>query len=323
MKLFFLTILVFTASLTSAQQNILSVTFLKNDGRQVDNRDSADYIRQVSAPDSGTVLFNVVYYYKDGKRQLVGKTSKADHMTLEGICTTYFKNGVRKSTCTYVKGVKKGSEYDSFPNGKPYLQLLYPENGDMYDDVTGNYLIAMNYDSLGNKLVENGNGYFKFFDDSFKTVVEEGGVKNGKRDGVCKGSFKKNKAHFTENYASGLLVDGTAVYEDGSTSVYKGARSVPPQFKGGLKAFYKYLSRHIEYPDDARAITIQGTVILSFIVERDGKTSNVKIVKGVYPSIDNEALRVMKECPFWLPGTQYGRPVRVQYGVPINFTLGY
>ncbi|WP_295669663.1 energy transducer TonB [uncultured Mucilaginibacter sp.] len=322
MKLFFLTILIFTASVASAQQKVLNVTFLKNNGKQVDNRDSADYIRQVSAPDSGTVLFNVDDFYKDGKRKLVGKTSKADHVYLEGVCTTYFNSGVKKSTCTYVKGVKKGSDYNFFPNGKPYLQLLYPENGGLNNDVTGNYLIAMNYDSLGNKLVENGNGYLKVFDDSFKTVIEEGGIKNGKRDGVCKGLFDKNKARFTETYTNGSLVEGTAVYEDGSTSVYKAAREVNPQFKGGLDAFYKYLSRHIKYPDDAKENAIQGTVVLSFIVERDGKTSNVKITKGVYPSIDNEALRVMKDSHVWLPGTQFGRPVRVQYGLPINFFLG-
>ncbi|MBB3054806.1 energy transducer TonB [Mucilaginibacter gotjawali] len=322
MKLFLISALLCAASVCSAQQKIVSISYFKNDGKYVNNKDSADYFRFVSEPDSGTVLFNVTEYYKSGKRKLIGKTPKPDPFYLEGQCATFFESGIRKSTCTYSKGVKTGSEFDFFPNGKPYFQLDYPEKGDMYSDATGNYLIQMNNDSLGNKLVENGNGYFKVFDDGFKTVVEEGGIKNGKRDGVCKGSFDKNNAHFTENYANGILVSGTAVFKDSSISVYKGSRGVPPQYKGGLEAFYKYLGNHIEYPDDARENVIQGVVHLSFVVEKDGRLSEIKVKKGVYPSIDLEALRVMKKCPLWLPGTQYGRPVRVVYEIPISFSLG-
>jgi TonB family protein len=321
MRLLFLLPLLFIASLVAAQDKILSVAFLKNDGKHVDNRDSADYIRLVSAPDSGTVLFNLAEYYKDGKRKLIGKTSKVEPIHMEGQCIAFFKTGIRKSTCSYKDGIETGQEYDFFPNGKPYLQLAYPENGDIYNAFSGNYLIQMNFDTLGNKLVENGNGYYKGFDDSFKIVVEEGGVQNGKKDGVWKGLFNKNKAHFIESYINGTLISGTAVYEDSSTSIYKGAREVPPQFKGGLGAFYKYLGNNIQYPDDARERNIQGVVYLSFVVEKDGKLSEIKVKKGVYPPIDSEALRVMKRCPLWVPGTQYGRAVRVAYDVPISFSL--
>jgi len=321
MRLLLLLPLLFIASLVAAQDKILSVAFLKNDGKHVDNRDSADYFRLVSVPDSGTVLFNVAEYYKDGKRKLIGKTSKVEPIHMEGQCITFFKSGIRKSAVTYKDGIRTGEEYDFFPGGKPYLQLEYPENGDIYNEFTGNYLIQFNYDTLGNKLVENGNGYYKGFDDNFKNVIEEGNVQNGKRDGIWKGLFNENKGHFTENYTNGTLVSGTAVYEDGSISVYNGARGVPPQFKGGLPAFYKYLARNIDYPDDAREKGIQGTVTLSFIVEKDGKLSEIEIKKGIYPLIDNEAIRVMKRCPLWLPGTQYGRAVRTAYDIPINFAL--
>jgi len=94
-----------------------------------------------------------------------------------------------------------------------------------------------------------------------------------------------------------------------------------PEFPGGLNAFGSYLGRSIVYPKSAIDHHIQGRVIISFIVERDGSLSDIKVIRGVSPDIDNESLRVMRACPKWKPGTQNGRTVRVAYSVPISFSL--
>lgn len=94
-----------------------------------------------------------------------------------------------------------------------------------------------------------------------------------------------------------------------------------PQFPGGLKAFYKFLAKTVRYPADARANNIQGRVYVQFIVEKDGSLSGVKVVRGPGHGLNEEAARAVKSSPKWIPGTQHGKAVRVQYTVPINFTL--
>ncbi|MFC0516636.1 TonB family protein [Mucilaginibacter angelicae] len=94
-----------------------------------------------------------------------------------------------------------------------------------------------------------------------------------------------------------------------------------PEFPGGLEAFSKFLSGNIKYPATAPEQKIQGRVIITFVVERDGALSNEKVVRGITEDLNNEALRVIKLSPKWKPGVQNNHPVRVQYSVPINFAL--
>lgn len=105
-----------------------------------------------------------------------------------------------------------------------------------------------------------------------------------------------------------------------TTPVYTSVERVP-EFPGGLQAFGKFLITNIKYPASAREQKIQGRVIITFVVERDGTLSNERVVKGITGDLDNEALRVMKLSPQWKPGMHGNHPVRVQYSVPINFTL--
>lgn len=94
-----------------------------------------------------------------------------------------------------------------------------------------------------------------------------------------------------------------------------------PEYHGGMKNFYDYLSKSIKYPEDAQANNIQGKVHLSFTVEKNGKLTDIKIVKGLSESTNQEAVRVLDESPSWIPGIQNGKPVRVKYNLYINFTL--
>jgi protein TonB len=93
------------------------------------------------------------------------------------------------------------------------------------------------------------------------------------------------------------------------------------EFPGGLKGFYAYLSNNIKYPEVARQANAQGKVFITFVVGKDGSLTDFKIMKGVSPEIDVEAIRVMQASPKWKPGTQDGRAIRQQYTVPISFSL--
>jgi len=94
-----------------------------------------------------------------------------------------------------------------------------------------------------------------------------------------------------------------------------------PTPHGGIAAFYQYLEQNIHYPEDAKKKNIQGKVFLTFVIEKDGSLSDIKVLRGVSADIDAEAIRVIKNAPKWDPGMQNGRPVRVQYQVPIGFSL--
>lgn len=94
-----------------------------------------------------------------------------------------------------------------------------------------------------------------------------------------------------------------------------------PQFPGGPNALFEYLSKNMKYPTDAEENGIQGRVIVTFIVERDGSITNANIIKSVDPSLDKEAYRLVRSMPHWVPGKQSGSPVRVKYTVPITFRL--
>lgn len=94
-----------------------------------------------------------------------------------------------------------------------------------------------------------------------------------------------------------------------------------PQFPGGQGALFEYLSKQIKYPVIAEENGVQGRVIVTFVVERDGSITDVKVVKSVDPSLDKEAQRVVKGMPRWIPGKQNGSAVRVKYTVPVTFRL--
>ena len=94
-----------------------------------------------------------------------------------------------------------------------------------------------------------------------------------------------------------------------------------PSFPGGQQALMDYLSNNVKYPVVAQENGVQGRVVVSFVVEKDGSITDVKVVKSVDPSLDKEAARVVKSMPRWIPGKQNGSAVRVKYNVPVSFRL--
>ncbi len=94
-----------------------------------------------------------------------------------------------------------------------------------------------------------------------------------------------------------------------------------PEFPGGEEELFKYLGKNIKYPSMARENGITGTVYVTFVVEGNGEISDVKKLRGIGGGCDEEAMRVVKAMPSWKAGKQNGKSVRVQYNLPIKFTL--
>lgn len=94
-----------------------------------------------------------------------------------------------------------------------------------------------------------------------------------------------------------------------------------PEFPGGMAECMKYLSKNINYPEDCKKEGIQGRVIVQFVVDKDGSIKDPTIARGVHPSLDKEALRVLSGMPSWKPGKQKGEAVKVKYTIPVMFRL--
>ena len=95
-----------------------------------------------------------------------------------------------------------------------------------------------------------------------------------------------------------------------------------PTFQGGdANAFSAWVAQHINYPETAKENNVQGRVMLQFTVEKDGSVTGVKVVRGVDPELDREAVRVVKSSPKWKPGRQRDRAVKVTYTFPVYFQL--
>ena len=110
------------------------------------------------------------------------------------------------------------------------------------------------------------------------------------------------------------------VTADKDTAVMRTVEQIP-EFPGGIVQFMKWLTRNLRYPPQAQQQKIQGKVVVSFIVNKDGSISAPTIVKSVDPVLDSEAMRVVRMMPRWKPGMEKGKPCRTMFAIPINFVL--
>lgn len=110
------------------------------------------------------------------------------------------------------------------------------------------------------------------------------------------------------------IVEDNTVYENISIEAQ-------PAFPGGMDKFYAYLRKSVKYPPVAAENNIQGKVFLSFVVEKNGELTDIKVDRKLGGGTDEEAIRVLKASPRWTPGIQNGNPVRVKYNIPISFAL--
>ena len=95
----------------------------------------------------------------------------------------------------------------------------------------------------------------------------------------------------------------------------------PPTYPGGMEEFYKFLAENIKYPELAKENKVYGNVFMSFVVEKDGSISNIKVDRKLGSGTDEEAVRVLELSQRWFPGTINKTPIRVKYNIPVKFSL--
>ena len=94
-----------------------------------------------------------------------------------------------------------------------------------------------------------------------------------------------------------------------------------PEFPGGEAKMYEFIGKNMKYPNKAKEANVHGKVYVQFVVEEDGKLSNIKVIRGIGSGCDEEAMRVVKMMPKWIPGEQRGKKIKVKFNLPFNFVL--
>ncbi len=250
-------------------------------------------------------------YYPDGKLQ--DSAIYSDDKVV-GERTTYYPNGKKQFIGKYNNnGVVVDLAY-FFLNGKPYYTAVF-------DTAKKLEVIADAYDLNGNSTAKNGHGVLINYADTFKRVFSKGPIVNGLKEGEWKGKLTDTLNTFVCLYDKGILVSGTTYEKNGNVHHFT-QEEIEPMPKGGLQKFYKDLASNIKYPRKAKENFVQGKVLLSFIINKDGGFEQIKVVRAIGSGCDEAAVEALQKTSApWVPGTQYGLPVRVFYSLPIDFWL--
>jgi len=329
-KILVLSLSTFLFHVVKAEKADSLIAYFKNSGKKVVNKDSADFYRLIMPPDTAVDkdLYRVYDYYPNGKARMVATSlTNTANLTLDGICMSFFPNGRRKSTAHYKNGVLEGDLINYYPNGQIYSKLKIDNYYSYYNDnyygyfspPTSGVKIALLElrDSTGNLLASNGTGRVLIYDDNFKKVLIEGDIKNNKKEGEWKGSIA-DSARFICIFHKNEVKSGISYTNSGHKYTFKHPR-VEAVFSDGMDAFFLFLKKNLQFPESAKKHHASGTVSVGFYVETDGTLSDVTVVRSVVKSLDDEALRLVKMSPLWIPARLFGIPVRSHYTVPINF----
>lgn len=282
------------------------------------------------------------FYYETGKKVLMlrGETSKwIDTVYVDTVKTFYTSSNTLRSRVIYREGYREGPYNGYHVNGKlkekgfykkgqktgyviywtdegavkQTLQYFYREKFALSDS----FKIISYRDSSGQEIVKNGFGYFN--GDLLETgLIEKGKVVSGYRDSVWHINTGDSVMSL-EVYRKGVFISGESVYNGKRFAYEKIVEQA--EFPGHVQAMYKFLQKNQQYPSAARWANIQGKVFVKFTVDHSGNISNIRVIKGVDKVLDQEAVRLIKISPKWVPGKTRGIPSKSDFVLPVYFKL--
>lgn len=244
-------------------------------------------------------------FYRDGYR--------------EGPFSEYHENGRLKNKGTYRESHRVGYLTSWYENGGLHKVLNYvPIDRIPGTHAKDSFQIIHYWNTSSDQLIKDGNGYCACTFES-DVLLEKGKVVNGFRDSTWQ-YFSEDTLKFIEEFTAGRFLTGKAFHK-GKEIIYH-QREVQAQYPGGIGAMYKFLQRTVRYPGYAKRKGLQGRIFVKFIVDKDGTLSDITILKGVTESLDEEAMRVIRAMPRWIPGSLRGLRVKSQFVLPVAFKLG-
>jgi TonB family C-terminal domain len=316
----------------------------------------ADYYK-ITRPDSVNPKWTREFtYYKSGKIRTDAVLSAwrkgGNNYKYEGIYKEWYESGQLHKSLEFFNGMMNGKAFSYWENGKLKHEGVYDND---------RWLIGKNYHSDGSQAKDGPyrtsseypggmNEFYKYVYENLTRVIQE---KDSSYSGKIYLSFYINKDGSLSDIALkdkiapwiceiakdmfNRMPKWTPAIRDGEA--YSTRLIIPieirtkndkspyilvdqmPEFPGGTEKMMEYLGRMIRYPVAAQMKKVQGMVISSFIVDKDGVISDINVVRGIGGGCDDEAVRVIKSMPTWTPGKQGGQPVPVKFTLPIRFAL--
>ncbi|MFD2552990.1 energy transducer TonB [Sphingobacterium tabacisoli] len=306
---------------TSAQESI--ITYIKKDGGFTPLKDSAAYTSILHLRPNDTGLYQLHEYYPNGnlKRRGWVKTADPKRLRFEGLLEDFYDNKILKATYQYSNDKLLDTAKKYYRNGvlKETIVHLNPTTPPTdLSPVDLSTRLVYYADSLGHVQVSNGNGIVTIIPD--ETEKEQGEYISGLREGHWTGILHRGKSQFEEWYSNGILEKGVTTDSLGQQHKYT-QKDVEPEYPGGIMQLRMFIGNNYRYPTEAIKANVSGQLLVSFVVEKTGKTSEHKIINDLGYGTGQRAIEVLKRAKDWTPGYHRGLPVRVAYSVPIQLNL--
>ena len=269
------------------------------------------YIRIVENYNKQPDLFLFTEYYRSGTISMKAISTNKEEWRFEGSRIDFYENGNKKRETEYRKNQINEKQEEWYENGEKKSEKIIKTDSKTLVPTTQ---IIQYWDNNKEQKVVDGNG---FYEEINQGTIEKGEIKNNRRQGVWTGKSKITNSTFTESYENGELISGISIDNNNIEYPYE-VVFVKPVYKEGMMAFYQYIGKNYRLPSNVRSNPGERPkLIASFNVDTDGKIIDINIIKDLGLGTGEEAIRVLKKSPNWLPGTLRGIAAKIKYNLPI------
>lgn len=249
--------------------------------------------------------YSIKEYYKSGKIAMSGTINSAEKKTKVGSFTYFYETGTKKSIDIYRDGFVQ-TRYDFYENGAKKSVSDFEAS---INHISDYIKIIQFWNENGEQKVIDGNGFLEIND---KNESERGEIKYGLKNGLWEGH--QYDVSYKETYDNGKLISGISTDKELVTYSYT-ELEVKPTVAKGLENFYQHIAKNFRAPNIEG---LRGKIILTFVVEKNGSMTNIKVLKDIGYGTGEEAIRAVKNYKGWIPGEQRGRKIRCTYALPIS-----
>ena len=311
MRKYYLTALLFIVPILFFAQNSSDKTVYFDSIWKETSKENHTYYRIIKDYYSEKDFYKIYDYYKSGVLQMEGTSKTNDGNSKDGEFIFYYENGKKKTSANYFKSRIKGKYFEWYEDGNPKLEAEYIQSE---KEINPDFKIYQYWNSKNEHTVKDGNGEFE---DNDKHFTVKGIVKDGFKDGIWTGTSEEGHYSYTDIYKKGRFISGKSVDSEGVEHKYKDLE-IRPLPKRGIQDFYRYIGKNYTKTREATLNHIQGKIFVTFIIDKEGKIVEPKIIKSLGYGLDEEAIRVITSYENWIPGQQRGVNVRVLYSIPIT-----
>ncbi len=279
-------------------------------------------VDSVSTDEDQKNIYTMDVYALDGKptplapREMRTQSKAKYYLSPMGHTTYFYKDGKKEREGIMQRGNPAGVWYYWYESGQLKSLKDHPETKDVLEDRAPEMILDF-WDEKGEQLITEGNGLYREL--TKDTAIIEGRVENKLKVGTWTKTSSDGNLFYKENYEEGKLVSGESWHE--GTQYNYTTRFEKPKFNQGQAGIRKVIIENFKYPRKSLRLGIQGTVLVGFKVDKEGKLTDIRAVKSVSKDCDAEAVRVVSLMENWTPGKIYGRPVITKFAIPIKFVL--